>query len=749
MDPRYDHTQHENKIYQLWLDQDCFAPTTDPDAQPYTIIMPPPNANDSLHVGHAMFVSLEDTIIRFERMRGKAALWLPGTDHAGIETQFVFEKKLSKEGKSRFDYDRESLFKLIWDYVAQNSDIAVDQIKRLGASADWSRFKFTLDPNIVNTVLETFTKLHNDGLVYRDVRLVSYCTKCGTAFSELEVVHQDQVTNLYYVRYPLADNPKEFVTLATTRPEPIFVDTHLAVHPDNPKTKHLIGRQVLNPLTQAPMTIIADEFVDPEFGTGIVKLTPAHDAADFEVAKRHGLPIIPAITTQGRIVADAPVLSGLKVDAARSQAVELLEQAGLIDKIDTKYHNRVGTCYRCGRVLEPLPLPQFFIKVEPLTRPIIDKLDAGKFKVIGSGHDKILRHWLENLKDWNISRQIVWGIRLPVWYQIGDQKTKTNHLIQVTFLDKDKQLIRGALGQLLTKYKLSDIKSGLQSLDAPVDATFVISPDSPGEDYLRETDTFDTWFSSAQWPFVTLINNKEDDFQRFYPTQLMNTGYDILPFWVMRMLMVGYYRTGKLPFSTVYLHGLVRDDKGQKMSKSKGNVTNPLVVVEKYGADALRLALMIRSSAGLDKSVGDSDFKAARNLTNKIWNATRFVLMSASQSPDSETDDSNHLKQLDTIVAEATRLMTKHKLGMAADVITNHFWHWYCDEQIEAFKQNKISSQALIQGLLTFLKLMHPFVPYVTEAAYQQLRQEPTLGSTPLLDSPTLIKSAWPAVKHD
>lgn len=754
MNKTYSHTDHEDKVYKLWQEQDVFSPIEDPDVETFTIIMPPPNANDSLHVGHGMFITLEDIMIRYQRMLGKATLWLPGTDHAGIETQFLFEKKLAKEKKSRFDYDRETLYQMIWDYVQENSDTAVVQIKKLGASADWGRFKFMLEPEIVQTILETFVKLHQDKLVYRDLRLVQYCTKCGTSFSELEVVHQDQVTKLYYVKYPLADNPEEHITIATTRPEPIFVDTHLAVHPDNPKTKHLIGKKVLNPLTDEPMDIIADDFVDPEFGTGIVKLTPAHDAADFEVAQKHNLPIIPAINVRGKIVDDAAKFAGLSVANARQAAVEELTQKGLIEKIDDKYQNRAGTCYRCSRILEPLPLPQFFVKVKPLVEPIIESLDKGEITVHGAGHDKILRHWLENLKDWNISRQIVWGIRLPVWYRVSDKRQATRHKlenpnlkIQVSFVNKDKELVRGLIGELLGEYSFDEIKSGLQSLDAPSDADFVVSLESPGDEYIQETDTFDTWFSSAQWPFSTLQNTKDGDFDRFYPTQVMETGYDILPFWVMRMLFMGKYMTGKLPFSTVYLHGLIRDQKGQKMSKSKGNVINPLEVVDKYGADALRMALVIRSSAGLDKNVGEADFKAMRNLTNKIWNAARFVVMSAEDKlvevgPQDRSFETDLTKQ----IKEITKQLNSHKLGFAAETIYNNFWHWYCDEQIEAHKQGQISTQNLVKGLRVYLKLLHPFVPFVTEAVFQEIKQQ--LRNKPefdqLLQDSTLATSSWP-----
>jgi valyl-tRNA synthetase len=749
MEARYDHTQSENEMYSLWETADAFNPDTqlsskkDGSNKSFTIIMPPPNANDPLHIGHAMFVSLEDVMTRFHRMMGDTTLWVPGTDHAGIETQFVFEKKLKKIDKSRFNFDRQTLYKQIWDYVQENSGIAVDQIKKLGASADWSRFTFTLDDDVVTYVTETFKKLAADKLVYRDMRLVNFCVHCGTSFSELEVNHVDQTSSLFYVKYRMAENSTEFITLATTRPEPIWADTHLAVHPNNKKTQHLIGKKVLNPLTDAEMEIIADEFVDPEFGTGIVKLTPAHDFNDFAVGKKHKLPLIIAVDRRGKMTAEAGKYAGMSAKAAREMVVADLQEKGLIDRIDDKYQNRIGTCYRCGRVLEPLPLPQFFIKVnedkKSLTKAALKALDSGETIVHGVGREKILRHWLENLQDWNISRQIVWGIRIPVWYEVSGYESS----ITISFVTPNKELKQGVLRDLLNEYSLEEIEAGLQQLFADISVPYSISPERPSDKklYLPETDTFDTWFSSAQWPVVTLKTNKPDDFKNFYPTTVMETGYDILPFWVMRMMIMGIYLTGKSPFAEVYLHGLVRDSKGQKMSKSKGNVINPLEIVEKFGADALRMALVIRSTPGQDKSVAEQDFKAMRNFSNKVWNAARFISMqSQEKQPELSTasDDAIFMEKLTRIVEEVTNHLQQRKLGLAADVLYNEFWHWFCDECIEKQKQGKISLEMLKEGLLTFLKMLHPFMPFVTEKIWQEIRQE-------IVDSPTLlITSQWP-----
>lgn len=747
MDSRYDHQQHEDRISAKWTETQAFNPdtylATRTGAKSFSVIMPPPNANDPLHIGHAMFVALEDILVRFHRMLGDDAVWIPGTDHAGIETQFVFEKKLKKDGKSRFQFDRNTLYKMIWDYVQENSDVAVNQLKKLGASADWSRFRFTLDPQVVAFVLQTFEKLHQRELVYRQWRQVNYCTRCGTSYSDLEVNHTEQVTSLVYVKYFFIDKPDEFLTVATTRPETIFADTHLAIHPDNPKTKNYAGRQVLNPLTGETMSILEDSFVDPEFGTGVVKITPAHDATDWEVGQRHHLEIRLALDTTGKITAlGGDKYAGLKLAAARQQIIDDLTASGHIDteKTNSKYVNRVGVCYRCGTVIEKIPLAQFFIKVKPLVEPVQAALAAGKTTIHGAGHDKILDHWLANLKDWNISRQIVWGIRLPVWYHLSNPKNKS---LTLTYIDREQNRATRSLEGVLEQDKqhpgeLETALKNLQQLSAPIEAEYVVSVASPGDDYIQETDTFDTWFSSAQWPVVTLKTNKPGDFDRFYPTSVMETGYDILPFWVMRMLMMGVFLTNQVPFTDVYLHGLVRDQKGQKMSKSKGNVINPLAIIESYGADALRMALVIRSTAGLDKSVGEADFKAMRNFTNKLWNGARFVKNLAETAPASTStlpQDEAFTQHLDEIITTVTQQLNDLKMGLAADTLYTEFWHWYCDECIESAKQGQLSPTVLVAGLDVFLKLLHPFAPFVTEAIWAELHPQ---------TSELLVATPWP-----
>ena len=646
----------------------------------------------------------------------------------------MFEKKLTKEKKSRFDFDRQTLYDKIFKYVEKNSQLAVSQIKALGASADWSRLKFTLDKDVVSFVTNTFKKLHQEGLIYRDLRLVNYCTRCGTSYSELEVNHLETKSILYYIKYgPLI--------VATTRPETKFADVALAVNPKDERYKKYVGHEVEIKCIEGKrkLPVIADEYVDPEFGTGVLKITPAHDPNDFEIGQRHNLPLLQVINQRGKLTELAGRFAGMSVDRARKAVVEALTEKNLIIKTEKRI-NTVGHCYRCKRVIEPLPLPQFFIKVNSpknsLTQKALKLLDEKKIVIYGAGREKILRHWLNNLKDWNISRQIVWGIRIPIYYQVDGFEDK----IQVSFIDQSGKLYRGLLSEFLKKHELTEIESGLQNLTAQIEVPYKVSltKPTPGR-WLPETDTLDTWFSSSQWPVVTLKTGKPNDFKTFYPTAVMNTGYDILPFWVMRMILMGVFLTKKEPFRRVYLHGLVRDAKGQKMSKSKGNVVNPLDVVEKYGADSLRLALVIRSTPGQDKSVGEADFRAARNLTNKIWNASRYVLFFAKNQAQANSKPNPHVeKELKKIKKEVTKNLDQLKIGLAADYVYDRFWHYYCDQVIEDYKKGKLPYSQLIEGLVVFLKLIHPFMPFVTEAVWQEMIK------LKLVNEPLLTTSSWP-----
>lgn len=776
MDSRYIHQDHESKISQLWEQADVANPdraigstgisddlnnTTHPSStkqsskrakdklpksarltkkKSFCIILPPPNANDPLHVGHAMY-AVEDVFVRYHRMLGDDTLWLPGTDHAGIETQFVFEKKLQLQGKSRFDFDRASLYHQIWEYVQANSDTAKNQLQTLGFSLDWSRFKFTLNPEVVEFVRNTFYQLHKDKLIYRDLQLVNYCTKCGTSYSDLEVVYKTQTTPLYYIKY----GPLE---VATVRPETTFGDVALAVHPADPRYQHYIGATVAvtNVLGTTRLPVIADEFVDPKFGTGVVKITPAHDFNDFAVGQKHHLLLKQAINTRGKLTEIAGEWAGQNAVQARLAVVERLQELGLVSRIDESYTTNISVCYRCGRPIEPLPLPQFFVKVNDphhsLTSAALADLDTKRTIVHGAGREKILHHWLENLHDWNISRQIVWGIRIPVWYCCDGHEGE----LTISFVDAQGKIQWGQLSEMLKLATFAQIIKGLQTVSANITVPYVVGESQPTEKgtWIPETDTLDTWFSSSQWPVVTLKTSQPTDFERFYPTAIMETAYDILVFWVMRMMLMGEYLTGQSPFKDVYLHGLIRDNRGQKMSKSKGNVVNPLSVVERYGADALRLALIIRSTPGQDKSVGEPDFMAARNFTNKLWNAARFVIaqqqskegvviIGATVSKSANTDD-----RLNAIIEETTTALNRLKPGLALDRLHDALWHWYCDEVIEDYKHGLVNLDTLTRGIATITTLLHPFIPFITEAIWQELR------AAQLVSVELVALSSWP-----
>lgn len=735
MDKNYDHKQTEDRISSAWEKCGIFAAPSSQEAKekgqkPFTIIMPPPNANDPLHVGHAMFVAIEDILIRYHRMKGEASLWLPGTDHAGIETQFVFEKKLSKQGKSRYDFDRKTLYQMVADYVDENSGVAVNQMKKLGASADWKRFKFTLDKEIVDFVLNTFDKLMKDKLVYRGERLVNYCVKCGTSYSELEVEYEERESKLYFVKYPLVDGGE--IVVATTRPETMLGDSAVAVNPSDGRYKALVGKMIHLPLTDRTIPIIADVMVEPTFGSGAVKITPAHDMADYETGKRHDLELIQVIDFGGRMMETAGEFAGLKVEPARTAVIEKLTALGLI--AETKEHkNNVGTCYRCHSLIEPLPLAQFFIKTKTLAEKALASLSSNETIILGAGREKILSDWLTNIKDWNISRQIVWGIRIPVWYDVA-----ANPDMEIGFLNAKGEFIKGKVKEMLDLgHSFSEIEAGLQTLRATVKADFVVSREKPGDSYLQETDTFDTWFSSGQWPVATLATSAPGDLEYYYPTSVMETAYDILTRWVMRMMLLCTYidPEGRSPFKHVYLHGLVRDEQGRKMSKSIGNVVNPLDLVDKYGADALRLGLVISTTPGGDSNVGESKVRGMRNFSNKIWNAARYVT-GMDKGLEKGTSDGEFTARLSRCVAEVSGHLDNLRIGLAAETVHNEFWHWFCDEAIEKSKSGEIGYLAIDNGLKTFLKLLAPFVPFVTEAVWLEIYPKNGL----------LAESQWPKI---
>jgi valyl-tRNA synthetase len=684
MDSKYDHREHEEKIYKNWENTGAFKPIQKSKVKsPFSIVLPPPNANAALHYGHAMY-TVEDVLIRYHRMIGDSTVWIPGADHAGFETQVVYEKHLEKEGKSRFDFDRDTLYKNIWDFVQSNRGTMENQLRRLGFSLDWSKMKFTLDDDIVKTVYKTFKKLYDDGLVYRDIKLVNYCIKHGTAFSDLEVEHVEKVSKLYFVKYRIKDS-KDTITVATTRPETIFGDTAIAVNPKDRRYKKFIGLFAVNPLNNREMPIISDSYVKMDFGTGALKVTPLHDENDFELGKKHGLEKIQVIDLKGKLTKEAGKFEGQKAVTAREDIVEKLKNDGYLEKVE-EFTNSVGICYKCANILEPLPMEQWFIRTKELAIPAIEAVKRSQTKIIPKRFEKIYFNWLENIRDWNVSRQIVWGIRIPAW------KNKTT-------------------GEWVV--------------------TDGIAPE--GSDWVQDTDTFDTWFSSGQWPFATLGFPNGKDYKKFYPLDIMETGYDILFFWVARMMMLGLYITKKVPFKTVYLHGIVKDSRGQKMSKSKGNVINPLETVEKYGADALRMSLIQGAGAGNDQNYSEEKIKGMRNFANKIWNATRFVKQNEKTQEIKEFKNKNYNLKLKTIINKTTKYMEQYKLNQAAEVVYNEFWHWYCDKCIEDAKHDKLLQQDLKYGLKIFLKLLHPFMPFVTEACWKEL------GNNTLLTT-----STWP-----
>lgn len=699
MDSRYDHKLYEEDIYKKWEESGAFTPKISKTKKPFTIVMPPPNANDDLHIGHARFVAIEDIIIRYKRMQGFSTLWLPGADHAGIETQYVFEKKLAEKNKSRFDYDRETLFKLIWDYVENNRGKMEGQLRALGASCDWSRNKFTLDPDIVKIVYATFKKLYDDGLVYRGEQIVNYCPKCGTAFSQLEVNQVQRKDSIYYLNY-------KSLTIATTRPETIFADVAIAINPKDKRAKSLVGKTATIPIIGRQIPIIADALVDLKFGTGALKVTPGHDATDFEIGKKHGLAVIEVIDKNGRMINTPEKYVGMKAVAAREEIVKDLEELNLLIKTEEIEHT-VGTCYRCKNIIEPLILKQWFVATKALADVSLKAIRDDKVKFTTKRYEKIAKHWLKNLRDWNISRQIVWGMRIPAF--------RCEKCLEWTITD-------GAIPEKCTKCENNKLT--------------------------QDTDTFDTWFSSGQWPYATLQSISENDFNYFYPTSVMETAYDILPFWVLRMIMLGLYNTKDVPFNEVLIHGLVRDREGQKISKSKGNVINPLVMVEKYGSDALRMGITWGALVENDVALSEDNIRGQRNFANKIWNIARYVLgdedkimrnncsLGVPKPRVHHEDDKWILGEQKKSIVKLTKLMDKYRLNEALEEIYRFTWKTFADEYLEKSKNRREEAQRVLEYvLIQTLKMAHPFMPFVTETIWLNGFKN---------ESELLINSSWP-----
>ena len=690
----YEPQQVEGRIYQMWMDHDCFKAEPDPDKKPFSIVMPPPNVTGQLHMGHAMDSTLQDILTRFKRMQGYSALWLPGTDHAGIATQIKVEEELrTKEGLTRYDLGREKFLQRVWQWKEKYGNRIVEQQKKMGASCDWSRSRFTMDEGCSKAVRETFCELYDKGLIYKGSRIINWCPHCLTALSDAEVEYVDKPGHLWYIRYPLSDGSGDIV-VATTRPETMMGDTGVAVNPEDEKFKHLIGKTCILPIMNREIPIVGDEYCEIGFGTGAVKMTPAHDPNDFEVGLRHNLEVIRVIADDGTINENGGKYNGMDRYECRKAIVKDLEEQGYLIKTEPYSHN-VGTCYRCHNDVEPLISAQWFVKMEPLAKEAIRVVNDGTIKFVPERFTKTYINWMENVHDWCISRQLWWGHQIPAWYcdECGHINVKREDPTECE-------------------------KCGCKHLT-------------------REEDVLDTWFSSALWPFSTMgwPDLDSPDLKYWYPTSVMVTGYDIIFFWVARMIFSGMEQMKKEPFKTVFIHGLVRDDKGRKMSKSLGNGIDPLEMAEKYGADALRFNLITGNSPGNDARFYVEKCEAMRNFANKIWNASRFVMMNLTidrvELPEQlELEDKWVLSKLNTLVKEVTDNMDAFEIGVASAKVYDFIWDTYCDWFIELCKarltgedeRSKVNAQnVLCYVLIETLKLLHPFMPFITEEIYQAL----------------------------
>ena len=693
----YNPSLHEDKIYSLWENSQAFVPIDNGSKASFSIVVPPPNANGNLHIGHALTMAIQDIIIRFQRMQNKSVLFLPGADHAGFETQVVFEKQLAEQGKSRFDFSREELYNKIWNFVDLNKDNYQTQFRKLGASVDWNYFTFTLDDKIKDRANLTFKKMWDEGLIYRGERLVNFCTFHGTAFADIEVEYKEVSGSLWEIKYPLTDG-KDSIVIATTRPETLLGDTAVAVHPNDKKLAKYIGKTVRLPLTKREIPVIADDMVDRKFGTGAVKITPAHDPNDFEVGERHDLPLISVIGHDGLMTAEAGEnYRGLSFEQARKKVVLDLTAQGLVNKISPHLHS-VGHCYKCGTIIQPLIREQWFIDMKPLSVKAVEVLKKNQIKFYPSQKLNQLITYLEGLRDWNISRQIAWGIPIPAF---------------VNTENPDDWIF--------------DTRTNLETLKIN------------NKTYQRDPDVFDTWFSSSQWPFATLDYPDGEAYKQFYPLSLMETGFDILNQWVARMIMLGIYITEKIPFEAVYLHGLVLDEHGAKMSKSKGNVVNPMDVVNEYGSDALRMGIITGQSAGNNQPFTTAKVIGARNFCNKLWNIARYIEGNSNNtsgsSPSPETiADHWVLSVLHNASNQIAKFLSEYRLSEAYDCLYHTVWNEVADWYIEASKQG--AGKGMLEYVLqVILKLAHPFAPFVTEAIWQTLNQDQLL-----------ILSSWPKI---
>jgi valyl-tRNA synthetase len=713
----YDPAATEDRIYKLWEESGFFDPdqcvkngTTKADAEPFTIIMPPTNANGSLHAGHGLVMTIEDIITRYKRMKGFKTLWLPGLDHAGFETQVVYEKKLEKEGRTRFEIEPRKLYEEIMDFTLTNSANIKSQVKKMGASCDWSREKFTLDPDVIKTVYATFKQLSDDGLLYRGKRIVSWCSKHQTAFSDLEIKDEERTESFYYLKYG------PFI-IGTTRPETKFGDKYVVMHPDDKRYKdYKDGQKIELEWINGPITatIIKDEAIDMAFGTGVMTITPWHDPVDFGIAERHNLDKEQIIDEQGKLLPIAGEFAGIHIKKARPAIIEKLQKKGLVEKIDPAYTHVVRTCYKCGTIIEPQIKSQWFVRMKPLAEKALEKIKSKEVVYIPDHYEKITTHWLTDIIDWNISRQIVWGIPIPakICSKCGEG-----------FVDLDDKLSKCA---------------------------------KCGGELAKDLDTFDTWFSSGQWPFATLGFPDGDDFKAYYPTDVMETAGEIIFFWVSRMIMLGLYRTGKVPFKTVYLHGLVLDAKGQKMSKSKGNVIDPLTLTSKFGTDAFRMGMIIGNTPGTSLALSEDKVSAYKKFVNKLWNIARFVFENTSSEalenskfqapiPKFNAKDAKLWEDLQAFLKEISREMDEYKFYIVAEKLYHYAWHEFADKTIEESKaifqsgseaDKRSRRQFLLHTLDKLLRALHPFMPFVTEEIWADM---------PIPGKKLLIVEEWPA----
>ncbi len=703
----YDPKNVEDRIYKSWLDGKYFHAKCELDKPTYTIVIPPPNITGQLHMGHALDNTLQDILIRYKRMAGFDTLWLPGTDHASIATEAKIVEAMRKEGISKEDHGREGFLERAWEWKRQYGGRIIEQLKKLGSSCDWDRERFTLDEGCNKAVKEVFVRLYEKGLIYRGERIVNWCPVCLTSISDAEVEYEEQAGHFWHLRYPLKDG-SGYLELATTRPETMLGDTAVAVHPDDERYKHLVGKTLILPILHREIPIVADEYVEPEFGTGCVKITPAHDPNDFEVGLRHNLPVIDTFTDDAHIAEGYGKYSGMDRFEARKAIVADLEAEGALIKTENYSHN-VGTCYRCHSTIEPKVSKQWFVKMEPLAKPAIEAVRSGETKFVPERFDKIYFHWMENIKDWCISRQLWWGHRIPAWY-------------------------------------CADCGEVIVAKESPEKCSKCGSANLS-----QDPDTLDTWFSSALWPFSTLgWPEKTADLEHYFPTNTLVTGYDIIFFWVARMIFSSCEQMGKAPFDTVLIHGLVRDAQGRKMSKSLGNGIDPLEIIEKYGADALRFTLATGNSPGNDMRFSDEKVEASRNFGNKLWNAARFVLMNlegneaAPYIPENlALEDKWVLTKFNTVVKEVTDNLDKFELGIAVQKLYDFIWDILCDWYIEICKirlssdDNELKKNAravLVYVMSNTLKLLHPFMPFITEEIWQTLPH----------DGESIMVSSWP-----